>query len=255
MKKKHAGFIDREIKSRQFLHLLERFTTWLETLGYKSKTVKLSGYNIAEFFSFLERQQVVCLKDYKDSHVNQYVEYLQHRPNCMHGGSLSASYLNKHVTTLRLFGKYLGQTGKANIIIKPGLFKTTETAKYLTKDEIQALYKAAKDDKNFYNQRDRNAQYVFYGCGLRASEGAALNIGDILFEKEPGLRAKRQNYRERYVPLNKQVKKDLKNYITGQRNELLNEGKQKLYCLAGVEQDGGHRHVWPPAAIKKSNQR
>jgi integrase/recombinase XerD len=231
MKKKHAGFIDREIKSRQFLHLLERFTTWLETLGYKSKTVKLSGYNIAEFFSFLERQQVVCLKDYKDSHVNQYVEYLQHRPNCMHGGSLSASYLNKHVTILRLFGKYLGQTGKANIIIKPELFKTAETAKYLSKSEIQTLYKAAKDDKNFYNQRDTAMLNIFYGCGLRASEGAALNINDILFEKSLVYVRKGKNYRERYVPLNKQVKKDLKNYITGQRNELLNEGKTEALLL------------------------
>ena len=221
----------REIKSVQFKHLSENFKIWLETLGYKPKTVKLANWNISEFFTFLERQQVVQLKDYKDSHLNQYFEYLQHRPNCMRGGSLSTSYMNKHVTTLRLFGKYLGQTGKAGIIIKPGLFKTTETATYLTKDEIKALYKAAKDDTNIYNQRDTAMLGIFYGCGLRASEGAALNIGDILYENELIYVRKGKNYRERYVPLNKQVKKDLKNYITDQRNELLNGRKTEALLL------------------------
>ena len=224
-------YVYREIKSTQFKHLSESFRLWLETLGYKPKTVKLAGWNISEFFAFLERQQVTHLKDYKDSHVSQYFEYLQHRPNCISGGSLSASYMNKHVTTLRLFGKYLGQTGKANIIIKPELFKTTETATYLCKTEIQALYKAAKDDTNIYNERDTAMLGIFYGCGLRASEGAALNTGDILFEKGLVYVRKGKNYRERYVPLNKQVKQDLKNYITGQRNELLNGSKTEALLL------------------------
>jgi len=72
---------------------------------------------------------------------------------------------------------------------------------------------------------------IFYGCGLRASEGAALNINDILFEKELVYVRKGKNYRERYVPLSKQVKKDLKDYITGQRNDLLNGGKTEALLL------------------------
>lgn len=222
----------REIKSSQFKHLSESFKIWLETLGYKPKTVKLAGWNISEFFTFLEQQEVTHLKDYNKSYVNQYFEYLQHRPNCMKGGSLNTSTINKHVTTLRLFGKYLGQSGKATIIIKPELFKTTETATYLSKDEIKALYKAAKDDLNIYNQRDTAMLGIFYGCGLRASEGTALNINDILFEKGMVYVRKGKNYRERYVPLNKQVKRDLKNYITGQRNDLLN-GKSTEALLLG----------------------
>jgi integrase/recombinase XerD len=221
----------REIKSSQFKHLSESFILWLETLGYKPQTVKLTGWNISEFFTFMEEQEVTHLKDYRNSHVNQYFEYLQHRPNCMNGGSLNTSTINKHVTTLRLFGKYLGQSGKANIIIKPELFKTKEAATYLTKPEIQALYKAAKDDTNIYNQRDVSMLNIFYGCGLRASEGAALNINDMLFEKSLVYVRKGKNYRERYVPMNKQVKKDLKDYITGQRNDLLNGGKTEALLL------------------------
>ena len=212
----------RHIKSNQFKHLSESFTLWLQTLGYKPHTVKLADWNITEFLAFLERRQVTRLKDYKDNHVNQYLEYLQHRPNCITHGGLSTGYINKHITALRLFSKYLNQSGKAAIILKPGLFKTTGMATFLNKNEIKALYQAAGDPNNLYNQRDMAMLGVFYGCGLRASEGAALNLGDILFEKSLVYVRKGKNYRERYVPLNKQVKNDLKTYITGQRNDLLN---------------------------------
>lgn len=219
----------RELKSNQFKHLTESFTLWLETLGYKPQSAKLAGNITQEFFSFLERlpadrhgNKVAHLKDYRESHLGQYLEYLQHRPNCNKTGGLSVSYINKHITNLRLLSKYLQTTGKASFTIKHELFKTTETATYLTKEEIKALYKAAKDDTNLYNQRDIAMLNIFYGCGLRASEGAALNINDILFEKSLVYVRKGKNYRERYVPMNKQVKRDLNNYITGQRNELLN---------------------------------
>jgi integrase/recombinase XerD len=228
----------REIKSSQFKHLVESFTLWLETLGYKPQSAKLAGNITQEFFSFLERlpadrhgNKVAHLKDYRESYLSRYLEYLQHRPNCNKTGGLSVSYINKHITNLRLLGKYLQTTGKASFTIKYELFKVAETATYLTKEEIKALYMAAKDDLNTYNQRDTAMLGIFYGCGLRASEGAALNIDDILFEKELIYVRKGKNYQERYVPMNKQVKKDLKDYITGQRNDLLNGGKTEALLL------------------------
>jgi integrase/recombinase XerD len=223
--------VNRDIKSRQFQHLAESFKIWLETLGYKPRTVKQMNWNISEFFTFLEQNNIDHLKDFRNSHVNQYLEYLQHRPNCMNGGSLSASYINKHITALRLLSKYLQITGKAGFTIKPELFKTTETATYLSKMEIKALYKAAADETNLYNQRDTAMLSLFYGCGLRASEGEALNISDMLFEKNLVYVRKGKNYRERYVPISKQVKTDLKNYITDQRNDLLQGNKTNALLL------------------------
>lgn len=224
-------YVYRNIKSTQFQHLAENFKQWLETLGYKPQSAKLAGNITKEFFCFLESNRVNHLKEYKDSHISQYLEYLQHRPNCNKTGGLSIGYINKHITSLRLLGKYLQTTGKASFTIKHELLKVTETATFLSRDEIKALYKAAKDDTNIYNERDTAMLNIFYGCGLRASEGAALNINDILFEKGLVYVRKGKNYRERYVPLNKQLKKDLKNYITGQRNELLNGAKTEALLL------------------------
>ena len=91
--------------------------------------------------------------------------------------------------------------------------------------------KAAKDETNLYNQRDTAMLSIYYGCGLRASEGAALNINDLLFDKNLLYVRKGKGYRERYVPINKQVKTDLQEYIFNQRNELLNNKKSEALLL------------------------
>ena len=223
--------VDRNFKSDQFLHLAESFTIWLETLGYRPHTVKMATWNISEFFAFLESQNTVHLKDYENKLLGGYLEYLHHRPNCMKNGGLSSGYINKHVTSLRQFSKYLQVTGKAGITLKPELLKTAETATYLSKAEIQSLYKAAADQNNLYNQRDTAMLGIYYGCGLRASEGAALDIGDILFEKSLVYVRKGKNYKERYVPMNLQVKRDLKDYVIDQRKALLRGNKTEALLL------------------------
>jgi integrase/recombinase XerD len=223
--------VNREIKSKQFLHLSASFALWLETLGYKPQTVKLAVWGVNEFFAFLERGGTTHLKDYHNYHLTQYLEYLQHRPNCISGGGLSPGYINKHITALRLLSKYLQLTGKAGPTIKPELFKTTETATYLSKAEIKALYKAAESEDNLYNQRDTAMLSLFYGCGLRAGEGGALDISDILFEKGLVYVRKGKNYRERYVPMNPEVKEDLKSYILNQREGLLQGNKTEALLL------------------------
>lgn len=223
--------VNRELKSNQYIFLAENFKQWLETLGYNPHTVKLCYWNTGEFLAFLEQNQTNHLKDFRNGQIGHYLEYLQHRPNYSKGGSLKAGTINKHITTLRLFSKYLQLSEKTNIIIKPQLLKTKETATYLSKTEIQALYKAAKDDTNLYNQRDTAMLSIFYGCGLRASEGAALNTSDLLFERNLLYVRKGKGYRERYVPISKQVKADLQEYIYNQRNELLNKNKSEALLL------------------------
>jgi integrase/recombinase XerD len=226
----------REVKkhhsmSPQFDYLLESFSKYLETLNYSPVTVKNATAFLHEFFTWLTTQNTQRVKDIDNLKVKTYLDYLKHRPNFIKAGSLSASYINKHITTLRWFSRYLQVTGQANLVIKPELLKTTAAATWLTKEEIKALYKVAGKDDNIYNQRDTAMLGVFYGCGLRASEGQALNTGDILFKKGLVYVRKGKNYRERYVPMNPQVKQALKSYIREQRDELLNGSKTNVLLL------------------------
>jgi integrase/recombinase XerD len=215
--------------SPQFDFLLESFAKHLETLNYSPVTVKNAAAFLHEFFTWLTIQNTRRVKDIDNRKVKTYLDYLKHRPNFIKAGSLSASYINKHITTLRWFSRYLQVTGQASLVIKPQLLKTTAAATWLTREEIKALYKAAGKDDNIYNQRDKAMLGIFYGCGLRASEGQALNTGDILFKKGLVYVRKGKNYRERYVPMNPQVKQNLKTYITEQRNELLGNCKTEVY--------------------------
>lgn len=224
--------VNREIKSKQFVFLSENFRKWLETLNYNPHTVKLGYWNTKEFLSFLEQNQTNHFRNFKPGQIRNYLDYLQHRPNCNRSGSLSAGYINKHITTLRLLSKFLQLTGTANIAIKPELLKTTETATYLSKTEIKALYKSAAAECNLYSQRDTAMLGIYYGCGLRASEGAALNIGDLLFDKNLLYVRKGKGYRQRYVPMSGQVKADLQTYIFNQRDELLNGQKNEALLLS-----------------------
>jgi len=224
--------VKRDIKSNQFQYLAESFKTWMETLGYKPETVKLNHRNIQEFMAHLETQNITKLKDFENKHANLFLEHLQHRPNQSKGGSLKASFINKYVTALRLFGKYLQQSGKANITIKPELLKTTETATFLSKTEIKQLYKAAANESNPYDLRDTAILSIYYGCGLRASEGTALNVNDLLMEKNLVYVRKGKNYKERYVPISKKVKCDLKNYLINQREDILNGGNTQALFLS-----------------------
>jgi integrase/recombinase XerD len=223
--------VNRTIRSKQYIFLAENFKQWLETLGYNPHTVKLCHWNTGEFLAFLETTRTNLLKDVGNGQITSYLEYLQHRPNYNKGGSLKESTINKHITTLRLFSKFLQLSEKATIIIKPELLKTKESATYLSKTEIQSLYKAAGDETNLYNQRDTAMLGVFYGCGLRASEGVALNTSDLLFERNLLYVRKGKGYRERYVPISKQVKTNLQEYIFNQRNDLLNGKKNEALLL------------------------
>lgn len=217
--------------SPQFNYLHTGFINYLSTLNYSPVSVKNASAFISEFFSWLATHEIQKLKDIDKQQIKNYLDYLQHRPNFNKPGSLSAGYINKHITTLRWFSKYLQITEQAALIIKPELLKTTDTATYLNKEEIKALYKVASSDDNIYNQRDTAMLSIYYGCGLRASEGEALNISDILFEKDLIYVRKGKNYRERYVPMNLQVKQNLKIYIAEQRNELQNNERTESLFL------------------------
>ncbi|MBL6447629.1 tyrosine-type recombinase/integrase [Fulvivirga sp. 29W222] len=62
---------------------------------------------------------------------------------------------------------------------------------------------------------------VYYGCGLRRSEGVALNLSDINLDKNLLHVRKGKNYKERHVPISPASRRHLTQYIYDHRNTLL----------------------------------
>jgi len=203
------------------------FEKWMNAIGYAESTVYASVNYVRDFFVWLENlpadrhgTPIKELNQINNQVIKTYYEYLQTRRNKTKSGSLSNNYIISNINALKRFSKYLQVTGKASIEIDlPLQAITTETKTILTKTEVKALYKTCDNDT--LGIRDRAILSVYYGCGLRRSEGISLNVSDILLREKRIYVRKGKNYRERYVPMTEAVKEDLENYIYVAREKIL----------------------------------
>lgn len=200
--------------------LVNSFVKWLKTLGYAESTVYASGNYIRDFFIWLLKQEIRETGQITAQTTNGYYNYLQTRKNKKQGGALATNTIISNINSLKRFGKYLQETGKGQLEINPVLkAEKANTKTILTKAEITALYKAC--DNDYLGIRDKAMLSIFYGCGLRRSEGQQLDVKDILIKEKRVFVRKGKNYRERYVPMTGAIKEDLENYINTARETII----------------------------------
>ncbi len=200
--------------------LQNNFERWLNTIGYAESTVYASTNYVRDFFAWLDKTPVKELSQINNQVVKTYHDYLQTRRNKTKSGSLSNNYIISNINALKRFSKYLQVTGKATLEIDLQLQAiATETKTILTRTEVKALYKSC--DNDILGIRDRAILSIYYGCGLRRSEGINLDVNDILLKEKRVYVRKGKNYKERYVPMSEAVKEDLENYIYYARERIL----------------------------------
>ncbi len=217
-------------RKKKMKHHIESFKRWLKLLNYAESTVYGNPKYIKNFIDYLEATGVKEIRDIENRHIKEYYEYLKVRPNKRKPGALSGHAIINHIGALKRFAKYIRETGQGEITvnIKPERIKSPVTI--LTTAEIQALYKACGND--IFGYRDKAMLSIYYGCGLRRNEGLQLNAEDILFNKSMIFVKKGKGNRQRYVPMNEQVKNDLENYIKNARIYLMKTGKEEALFLS-----------------------
>jgi integrase/recombinase XerD len=214
--KEQEGTIFKVLISPEYNRLTGTFAHWLRLLNFEPSTVKYAPVKVQEFLCWLESRHINQVGDITREAVSSYFDYLKTRQNKRKGGRLSKNYLRTHATALRKFARYLRESEGENIDISLRIKgKVYHIKDIFTPSEIKALYEAAGND--IYGLRDRAMLAVYYGCGLRCSEGVALDISDILLDRNLLYVRKGKNYKERYVPMTAAVKEDLKEYIEGVR--------------------------------------
>ena len=200
--------------------LTESFEKWLKTLGYARSTAYGSPRYVGDFFFYLKSLEITSIEEIRPETIDGYHKYLQTRRHKRKYGSLSSNSITNNINAIKRFSRYLQKTGRpffeVAIKTKPG--KETERAA-LSRKEIKALYKACGND--ILGIRDRAILSIFYGCGLRRSEGQALDTGDVLLKEKMLYVRKGKGYRERYVPMTGAVRDDLENYIYVAREKIL----------------------------------
>lgn len=200
--------------------LVQSFEKWLRTLGYAESTVYGSGRFVSDFFFYLKASEITEIEAIQPETLNRYHRHLQTRPAKDRPGALSQNYITSNINALKRFSRYLQQTGKPFFEISIKTQPDKEPPKtILTKEEIKLLYKACTNE--VLGIRDRAILSIYYGCGLRRSEGVQLDVNDILLrEKLLHVRSGKGN-RERYVPMGTSVREDLEQYIYVAREKLL----------------------------------
>jgi len=211
-------------------HHVKNFKRWLKLLNFAEITVYNDPKYIKNFLDYLETTGIKEIREIENRHIKEYYDYLKVRPNKRKPGALSQNTIISNINAIKRFTKYLRETQQEHITvnIKPERLKTEITI--LTPAEIQTLYKACKNDILGY--RDRAMLSIYYGCGLRRTEGIQLNTEDINKNKSIILIKKGKGNRQRYIPISKQVKEDLENYNNKARIYLTKTGNEKALFLS-----------------------
>ena len=215
--------------------ILSEFAVWLDTLGYSESLVYGHKLIIYHFFEYLENKQIQSINLLTDKHISDYHFYLETRPNKMFKGRLlSNTCLNQNFIALDKLLEFLHQYGvcsapaPTNRRIKIDEMARIHKIETLTQNEIKTLYNCIPNSYlEFSFEKRQETHYelklifaLYYGCGLRLSEGLKLQIQDIDFEKKTVFVKQGKNYKDRVVPMNAGVYRDLQDYIYNFRHKL-----------------------------------
>jgi integrase/recombinase XerD len=215
--------------------ILEEFTVWLDTLGYSQESVLGSRRSVRVFFEWLESKKIEHISLLTNKHINDYFHYSQTRPNQQDNKrTLGTSHLNKTFFTVDKLLEFLHQYGmntapvplkrKIEIDEQERILKI----EVLTQQEIKTLYNSIPNTYqrfDFTERQEKQAELramlaLYYGCGLRRSEGYKLQIKDIDFDKKTVFVRQGKNYKDRIVPMSENVCNTLKDYVYNHRKQL-----------------------------------
>lgn len=208
------------------------YATWLTTLGFNSSTVYGFKAGVRDFFEWLETQNIHAINLVKHTHIKAYFEYLQIRKHKRTNKGLSVAHLNHNFLAVDKLLEFLHQMGldtapiPTTFRIKPDEQARINNIKPLTQQEIKILQSNIENTYCHFPFALREAKHeqlklifaLYYGCGLRRSEGFKLTASDIDFEKKTLFVKQGKNYKDRIIPINANVCKALEHYIYNFRN-------------------------------------
>jgi integrase/recombinase XerD len=249
--------------NENYKHIKNEFAVWLAAIGF-SNSVTYNYKNAAlDFFEWLQTKNIHSIQLLNTNLVNSYFEYLQTRSNKRKAGALSASHLNKNFDCIDKLLEFLQNAGMQNAPlptayrIRQDRKERQEKIQALTQDEIKTLQSNISNTYSHFDFKLREKKQeelklifaLYYGCGLRRNEGFKLTVNDIDFNRRTIFIKQGKGYKDRIVPMNKNVYDSLQHYIYNFRNlqklqhkrlfitgtYMLNLSLQQLQKVADIE--------------------
>jgi len=128
---------------------------------------------------------------------------------------ISSRSINRKVTTLRVFFKFLERLGtiKLNPVEKFSRLKQKkELPWFVEESSMEKCFSELQFGDDFESVRNRIIIELFYATGIRLSELINIKIQDIDFERAV-IRVLGKRNKERIVPLYDAIKENLKRYL------------------------------------------
>jgi len=163
---------------------------------------------------FIQQQSITDISYIEQQKVKSFLEFLQTRPLKLRSGALSEMMIAHYVYALKTFFTWLEVTEQIDYNPISGMkFKRPKQniREPLTTEEIQHLFEAATTLKQ------QTILHLFYSCGLRRSEGEALNINDIHFKNQLLYVREGKGAKRRVIPMTAKVTAALENYYLNER--------------------------------------
>jgi len=191
--------------------IINQFKNYLYQVGYSDSTQKMLPALVKEF---LQHQSITDISYIEQQKVKSFLEFLQTRPLKLRSGALSEMMISHYVYALKTFFSWCEVTEQIDYNPISGMkFKRPKQniREPLTKEEVQELFTAA------INLKQQTILHLFYSCGLRRSEGEALNINDVHFKQQLLYVREGKGTKRRVVPITERVSKELESYYLNER--------------------------------------
>jgi len=193
------------------ISIISQFAAWLYQVGYSEGTQNMLPACVREF---LDEQQITTIHAIEPQQVRDFYTWLQTRPLKKRSGALSEMMIHHYVYALKTFFTWLEITEQIDMNPISGMkFRRPkqQSREPLGQAEIGQLFESATSLK------ETALLHLFYSCGLRRSEGEALNIPDVRYKEQLLYVRAGKGAKRRVVPMPAAVAKDLETYWLGDR--------------------------------------
>lgn len=203
---------------------IQAFLKFLETdKGYAQNTVAAYKNDLNQFFQYIEREQhLYNWSDVKKNFITNYINRLKD------SGDYASSTVARKVAAIKSFFHFLVaehtiEEDPTYALDSPKVKKRLPKA--ISPAEIERILDAPAAENGPKAERDLALLEMLYASGMRVTELVSLNLSDLSLEEDNGdtvtVRSKKNNAKERVIPLAGPAVKILKQYIENGREQML----------------------------------
>lgn len=177
--------------------------------NYSSATIGSYAKDLSMFQEFLEEQNPnASWTAVEAEDVREWVIYL------MDEQKMAASSVNRRLSAMRSFYKYLRRVGRVSInpmekVVAPK--KKRPLPYYVRESEMDKLLELTAEDRSFKGIRDRLVLMMFYETGIRRAELLGMTDASVdLVTKQIKVTGKRN--KQRIIPFGEELENEIKAY-------------------------------------------